>query len=262
MIAETNLNLFSDSEIVGQYSAKNSFVFGEARVFKDMEYRITGGDVLDIGVGGGRTTPFFLALKPRRYVGVDYAPNMVASCKELYPMTDFQEADVRNLAAFGNEEFDIVMFAWSGLDCISHEDRLVALKEVHRVLRPGGFFLFSSANARTPCGPPWDLEVLKDMDWRLRPRAVARCLLGFVKNLSNYMHFRRLQVKNADYLVGLDAAHSYRLLRYYIAPDKQVEQLHASAFTDIKLIDKKGNYRSADDCSLNDSPIYYIAERL
>ena len=43
-----------------------------------------GMAILDIGVGGGRTSRY-LAGNASRYVGVDYAPEMVRICREKYP---------------------------------------------------------------------------------------------------------------------------------------------------------------------------------
>jgi ubiquinone/menaquinone biosynthesis C-methylase UbiE len=60
------------------------------------------------------------------------------------------------MPAFENETFDFVMFSFNGLDYLSHSDRLLALGEIRRVLKPAGLLLFSSHNAeRKPFPSPW-----------------------------------------------------------------------------------------------------------
>jgi len=71
---------------------------------------------------------------------------MVDAAKDRYPDREFRQVDARDLSAFADESFDFVLFSYNGLDCVGHADRLQVLAEVHRVVRPGGVFMFSSHN--------------------------------------------------------------------------------------------------------------------
>lgn len=107
--------------------------------------------MLDIGVGGGRTTVHFAPLV-RQYVGVDYAANMVEACEERFPDREdhisFGEADARYMNQFPAGTFNFIILSYNGIDNIAHDDRLLALKEINRVGKSGGVFAFSTHNLR------------------------------------------------------------------------------------------------------------------
>src|SRR5678815_4232288 len=52
-------------------------------------YLRRGMKILDVGVGGGRTTRYLAALASH-YVGIDYAPAMISACREKFPDLDFR----------------------------------------------------------------------------------------------------------------------------------------------------------------------------
>lgn len=100
-----------------------------------------GITVLDVGMGRGELL-FHCARKGAIVFGVDYSQDAVAIARETmrqFPQADLRIADCRHLP-FDDCYFDRVV---SG-DVIEHlcfEDGVVMLKEMRRVLRPGGFLL-------------------------------------------------------------------------------------------------------------------------
>ena len=118
--------------------------------------------ILDLGVGGGRTTPY-LSQKAARYVGVDYSEEMVQSCRRKFPELEFQVCDASDLSGFSDSSFDAIVIAFNGLDCVSPaERRRQCLRECARVLRAGGVLIFSSHNPRSiVVRPAWDRERLR-----------------------------------------------------------------------------------------------------
>src|SRR5947207_15676097 len=54
------------------------------------------GSVLDIGIGGGRTTGPLSEIF-EAYVGVDYSEGMIATAKSLFPNADLRTMDARKL---------------------------------------------------------------------------------------------------------------------------------------------------------------------
>jgi ubiquinone/menaquinone biosynthesis C-methylase UbiE len=109
-----------------------------------------GDSHLEVGVGTGTLFRMILrrhrkiAAKPAtRVVGIDYSPEMLSGAKRKFasdPMVEMRQADVHALP-FAAASFDSVSLA-NSLHCFA--DPTVALREIRRVLRPGGRF---TANA-------------------------------------------------------------------------------------------------------------------
>ena len=71
-----------------------------------------GASVLEIGCGTG---DLLNALKPRRGVGIDFSPEMLAVARARYPHLEFRDADVETLEEWG-EKFDFIVIA----DVVGH----------------------------------------------------------------------------------------------------------------------------------------------
>jgi len=103
---------------------------------------LTGKDVLEVGSGrGGGASYIARHLKPRSMVGIDLSDKAVEFCNQHYS-TDglsFSQGDAENLP-LGDNTFDAVVNLESS-HCYGSMERF--LSEVNRVLRPGGYFLFS-----------------------------------------------------------------------------------------------------------------------
>lgn len=100
------------------------------------------GRVLDLGCGTGRTTAHLA--RTCTVTGIDYAPAMIARGRARHPNLDLRVMDARSLA-FPDESFDGAFFSFNGLDYLYPlADRSLALKEIYRVLRPGGLFIYAS----------------------------------------------------------------------------------------------------------------------
>lgn len=143
---------YVEGAVVDFYARHADLQEAERRLFA--AYLRPGQEVLDVGVGGGRTTPH-LAAQARRYVGVDYSEPMVAHCRRAYPELSFELADATRMPLFADASFDLVVFSFNGLDSIpTLEGRRSCLSECARVLRPGGVFILSVHNARYLIFPP------------------------------------------------------------------------------------------------------------
>jgi ubiquinone/menaquinone biosynthesis C-methylase UbiE len=155
-----NLRVYRDPEVVSLYASLDYLTACERLLFST--YLKPGMAILDLGVGGGRTTPC-LSQKASRYVGVDYSEEMVRTCRNKFPGLEFMVADASDLSAFRDASFDAIVIAFNGLDCLfPNEKRRQCLRECRRILRADGVLVFSSHNARSIFArPAWDRERLR-----------------------------------------------------------------------------------------------------
>lgn len=146
MNADPNLDLYNKADVVAFYDRAAKLMPPERHIFG--HYLQDGVDVLDVGVGGGRTTSF-LAPRARRYLGIDYAAAMVATCRVKFPGLEFAEADATDLSFIPDDSFDFTLFSFNGIDCIPTDaGRIACLKELRRVTREDGVVVVSSHNAK------------------------------------------------------------------------------------------------------------------
>ena len=143
---EKNMKYWNSPESMAHYGKKPRLKPAEERALKACFPQ--GGNamkVLDIACGAGRVG-YFIAATGARVVGIDLAENLLQRGRSRYPHIDFRKGNAEHLE-FADEAFDAVMFMANGLDCLSpKESRERSLREVHRVLKPGGMFLASHHN--------------------------------------------------------------------------------------------------------------------
>jgi SAM-dependent methyltransferase len=189
-----------------------------------------GQPILDIGVGAGRTLPLLTAIS-RDYVAVDYTPAMVDACRAKHPAARVMHMDARDLSAFADNSFFLVVFSFNGLDAVDHTDRIRVLAEVHRVLRPGGLFLHSTHNR---AGPSYDRQVRPRLEFTLDPLRLGWRLLRFARaawlTARNSRRHRRLDHDFDGYAVRTAAAHDYAIVIIYVEQDAHRRQLARSGF--------------------------------
>lgn len=145
---EKNVAGYGTEEAVERYSefAREDGLHAAEEAVVDRYFDADAGPVLDVGCGAGRTTA---ELHDRGFdvTGVDVSPSMVREAKRQFPELDVQQADATDLA-FRDDAFEHVLFSYCGVDLVYPESaRLAALREIRRVLAPGGTFAFSTHNS-------------------------------------------------------------------------------------------------------------------
>lgn len=110
--------------------------------------------ILDLGCGAGRTTINLYKNGFKNITGLDIANNLLNFaqdyCKNHNININFVNQSATEIQ-FDNETFDAAIFSYNGLMCIPGEvNRVKAVKEVCRVLKPNGVFIFSAHDRENP----------------------------------------------------------------------------------------------------------------
>jgi SAM-dependent methyltransferase len=186
--------------------------------------------ILDLGVGGGRTVPLLRAIS-RDYTAIDYTPELVEACKARYPDVHVLHGDARDLSRFAERSFQLAVFSFNGIDSVDSDDRIRILREVQRVLRPGGVFVFSAHNREGP-GPREGFSLGVDLTrnpLKLAAR-LARGALHAAPSLRNYRRYSKLGYEGAGYSIANATAHHHGILVHYTTLDHQLRQLEIAGF--------------------------------
>lgn len=251
--SEGNRDIYEQADAVEVYAVPRPPQAGEEAQFAPFADVLAESRLLDIGIGGGRTTAW-LAPRVAHYVGIDYATALVDSARSRFPELRIEWGDARDLSAHDDASFDFVNFSFNGLDSLDHEGRLQVLSEVRRVLVAGGHWMFSSHNrdyrrrGLLPWQPPF-----KPGRVMLTKSAEA------LRHRQNWRRLRKEQVETTDYALVNDEAHDYSLLHYYISPSAQCAQLESAGFSDVRVHDQWG--QETTGTSPDSIWMYYSARR-
>lgn len=142
---------YGDASIVSYYDETREYRRGERFVFD--EYLRPGGSLLEVGCGAGRVS-FLLAPRFARMEAFDIVPEMIDAAKVRQQKEGktihFFVADATAIPR-PNASFDNVIFPYNSIEAIPTDAlREKALCEMHRVLAPGGRFIFSTRSIFTP----------------------------------------------------------------------------------------------------------------
>jgi SAM-dependent methyltransferase len=99
--------------------------------------------ILDWGCGCGRILRNWRDLTGTRVAGCDINPVMVKWCVENLRFADFTVNEVAPPLAYQDSSFDLV-YGFSVMTHLSEELQLAWAQESFRILKPGGYFLFST----------------------------------------------------------------------------------------------------------------------
>jgi len=185
------------------------------RYFTESETKI-----LDIGCGTGRTTHVFERMG-FNVVGIDLTKAFVNHAQTFAPEADFIAGDACSLP-FRDETFQYACFSYNGIDDISpEENRYKALREIHRVLNPGGIFIFSSRNL-------FSTYALRSFDWT----GVRQFVDFWTQNIRQGRLFSQYKLDNT--VVGEPR------IRQHIRPLDQKQQLRNCGFEVLDVLRTDG----------------------
>jgi ubiquinone/menaquinone biosynthesis C-methylase UbiE len=253
-----NQTTYESADVVRYYTQLQLLQPAEASILALLQGQLAQMTMLDIGVGGGRTTQHFADVVAS-YIGIDYSADMIAACQKRFPQVNprisFRVGDARQMRQFADDSYDFILFSYNGIDTISHADRLNLLQEVNRIGRSDGYFCFSSHN----------LDVF-ERDFELRQQISCNPLSTYVNlvmwGLLHLFNFPigRQQLQSVNHAILRDESHNFRLKQYYIRPEQQLAQLQAQ-FSDVQVYSWKSGLElktAAERSACSDRWLYYL----
>ena len=252
--------IFYEKEDIVNIIAQRAFLLKpEQTVLNDLRNQLPNMKMLDIGIGGGRTTAYFSPLT-KEYVGIDYSPEMIRVCqrkfKEYPGKISFAHVDARNMKLFTDDEFDFVFFSYNGLDCVDHADRIKILHEINRVTKNHGYFFFSSHNLNVLQGLT-SISLSRDPSKNISE--INRLLFLRLINMDAWNTIRR-KPKGVQHVMFNDGVYEFAMKIYFVNPEAQLEDLKALGFKVIKVYGMNSDHETRDPKNSNDYWLHYFCE--
>jgi ubiquinone/menaquinone biosynthesis C-methylase UbiE len=210
--------------------------------------------MLDIGVGGGRTTKYFTEIA-KEYVGIDYSENMIEACRKKFQKLEkasFAVIDARNMSVYKDNYFDFVLFSHGGLDAVEHKDRTRILHEIQRVAKEEGYFCFSTSNLDAMLQY---CHIRLSKHPKVFTKKLVRVLLIRLLNSEMWKHVRGKH-RNSGHTMFNVGAGKWSLTTYCITPKAQVNQLKDAGFKNIRIYDLQGKETHASNAT--DVELYFL----
>jgi 2-polyprenyl-3-methyl-5-hydroxy-6-metoxy-1,4-benzoquinol methylase len=113
------------------------------------------GDVLEVGCGEGRGVSTLLE-NASTFTAVDKIADLIEGLQRKYPSGKFISMNIPPLDGLKDNTYDAVV----SFQVIEHiKDDLLFLKEIHRVLKPGGIALITTPNRKMSLSRnPWHVR--------------------------------------------------------------------------------------------------------
>ncbi|HOF00115.1 MAG TPA: class I SAM-dependent methyltransferase [Spirochaetota bacterium] len=227
----------------------------EVEIFNSLQNELKEARLLDIGIGGGRTT-LYLKDKVKDYVGIDYSSKMIETTKNRIPEISNKVfvCNVIDMSTFSDNQFDIVFFSFNGLDYLQTiEERILALNEIYRVLKKGGKFIFSSHN----------LQDNSLFNFSLKKQSLIKTIEHIVKIFYRIVSNNKKTIMNSNYSYIKDGGHFFKLRNFYIKPLFQIEQLKDNGFLETKIFSlTSGKEVVSNFDKIKDPWLYYLTVKV
>jgi ubiquinone/menaquinone biosynthesis C-methylase UbiE len=255
--AARDKQVWNSDKVTKVYATVDKLQKPEQAILDMLKDRLPKMRMLDLGVGGGRTTVHFAPLVAE-YVGSDYAENMVDACRERFPdagdNVSFEVIDATDMNELPSDYFDFILFSFNSIDCVAPEDREKVFAEAIRVGKKGGYFAFSTHNLRYL---PWMYRLKWHKRWQDFAYQFYRSfMLIYYNGLPG-------KYKNNDYAVIRNGIEHFSLNIFYVNPEYQIERLKKAGFKNIRTFSIKTGAEvphSRLSALTREAWIYYLCE--
>jgi ubiquinone/menaquinone biosynthesis C-methylase UbiE len=240
---DKNKKTYKSANIVRHYQQLRQLQPAEQTIIHLLKDQLPTFKMLDLGIGGGRTTQHFAPLV-KEYIGIDYSDEMIQACQQRFLNVSWsmslEVGDARNIHQFADNSFDFILFSFNGIDYVSHPDRLQIIQEIKRVGKSGCYVFFSSHNLRSLARI---FNYQTHLSLNLFKMYVDLVMWGFLKLFN--ISITHDHLKTAKYCMIKDESHNFRLRTYYIQPEEQLKQLEAN-FSNVEIYSWKSGKKILD----------------
>jgi ubiquinone/menaquinone biosynthesis C-methylase UbiE len=257
---------YNDPAVVGFYKDDDGLNPFEAALLARVNDELQNQPILDIGIGGGRVTPYLRQIS-KAYTGIDYSEGMIEATRRKFPGVDLLTCDARDLSRFQNGQFAAAVFFGAGIDDVTGAERLQILKEISRVLRNGGIFMFSSHNMEAHfeggLGRAGGLRLCRNQRVFVADNLIRlQCWISHCKGaLRNTIHDRGHAVfVDYDPCFATQPKIGVALRTYYMRRSAQIRQLIDNGFSEAEAVDRNGNTIN-DDKAAKSIFLHYMARK-
>lgn len=221
-------NIFEQPSLVQLVTKRRSLDRAEESILKINRQKMSDWRMLDVGIGTGRTTPFFSPFV-RQYTGIDNSDAMLEVARKNYselPNVRFMKSDTRDLSLFEDNSFDFILCSYHGLDSLSMTDRDIAMKELRRV------------------GRKWSKLCINMHNIHHLPQLFSfRLGFNFLLWPSEYKRVHEVMRRNPDlselmkgnYAKVYDGNLGFDIMQKYIRPEYQMDLLKELDYINIEV---------------------------
>lgn len=220
----SNLDTYKNKKTINYYFNAEGLQLPEQTILKKIESKLVNAKVLDIGVGGGRTTPFF-AKHASYYLGIDFSEEFIIHCqkkyKSIFPNAEFKTVDARSLEQMPTSSFDIVLFSFNGIDNVNLDERNAIIQTIYKLLKSNGCFIFSSHNLNY-------LPILSKYKIYRNPFATIKTAIKHF----NFLKKNKAALQNQkEFTFIYDDTYDFGLQTCYVSAEYQIKMLEAKGFS-------------------------------
>lgn len=143
IIYEVDADVYQNKKLTKE---EINIVLNLLKKFKNLDFNKNRDKILDLACGPGRHS-ITLAKRSFSVIGLDYSRSFLEIAKKnakkenIISKIKFIQGDLRNLP-FRDFTFKIVLLLGNSFGYFSHKENIRILKEVYRVLKPNGVFIF------------------------------------------------------------------------------------------------------------------------